>query len=155
MERERAIRNMPVLMRESGIDDSVAEFWKLWMNALRETNPRLLAYLSYMVERLLQMRSILKPTGVIYLHCDPTASHYIKVMMDGIFGHRKFRNKIIWCSRGGGVPKSDFARKHDVILRYGKGKTVTFNVDAVRIPYSADSSERLKYKARSFSPINS
>ncbi len=74
-ERERAIRGMPVLMRERGIDDKVAEFWRLWVNALRGTQPRLLAYLSYMVERLLPMKPILKPTGSIYLHGDPTASH--------------------------------------------------------------------------------
>ena len=98
-DRERAIRNMPILMREAKIQDEVVEFWRIWMNALRSTQPRLLAYLSYMVERLLQMRSILKPTGSIYLHCDPTASHYIKVMMDGIFGHGHFRNEIIWSYR--------------------------------------------------------
>ncbi len=77
-ERERAIRTMPVLMRESGLDDSVAELWKLWMQALRGTQPRLLAYLSYMAQRLLIMKRILKPNGSIYYHCDPTASHYIK-----------------------------------------------------------------------------
>ena len=147
---ERVIRTMPVLMRESGVDDKVAEFWRIWMNALRGTNERLLAYLTYMVERLLQMKPILKPTGSIYLHCDPTSSHYIKVMMDAIFGHENFRNEIVWCYRGGGVPKSDFARKHDILLRYSKGKRVTFNVDEVRIPYSEESSERLKYTARSF-----
>ena len=59
-ERERAIRTMPVLMRESGLDDSVAELWKLWMQALRGTQPRLLAYLSYMAQRLLIMKRILK-----------------------------------------------------------------------------------------------
>ena len=95
-EHERAIRTMPVLMREAGIEDSVVEFWRLWMNALRKTQPRLLAYLSYMVERLLQMKVILKPTGSIYLHCDPTAGHYIKVMMDAIFGHDNFRSEIVW-----------------------------------------------------------
>ena len=95
-ERERAIRNMPLLMRGAGIDDEVVEFWRLWMNALRNTQPRLLAYLSYMVERLVYMRPILKPAGSIYLHCDPTASHYIKVMMDGIFGPQNFRNEITW-----------------------------------------------------------
>ena len=149
-ERERAIRHMPVLMREAGVDDATAEFWRIWMNALRNTQPRLLAYLSYMVERLLHMRSILKPTGSIYLHCDPTASHYIKVMMDGIFGHQNFRNEIVWCYRGGGVPKNDFARKHDILLRYSKTKNVVFNVDDVRIPYSAASEARLQYTARSF-----
>ena len=84
--REQAIRHMPVLMRENGIDDAMVEFWRIWMNALRGTQPRLLAYLSYMVERLLIMRRILKPTGSLYFHCDPTASHYIKPLLDAIFG---------------------------------------------------------------------
>ena len=99
-ERERAIRTMPILMREAGMEDEVAEFWKLWMNALRKTQPKLLAYLSYMVERLLQMRVLLKPTGSIYLHCDPTASHYIKALMDAIFGHQNFRNEIHMAKNG-------------------------------------------------------
>ena len=70
-ERERAIRTMPVLMRDSGLDDSVAELWKLWMQALRGTQPRLLAYLSYMAQRLLIMKRILKPTGSILLPLRP------------------------------------------------------------------------------------
>ena len=61
-EQERQIRHMPVLMRESGIEDDVVQFWRLWMNALRKTQPKLLAYLAYMVPRLLQMRVVLKST---------------------------------------------------------------------------------------------
>ena len=90
----------------------------------------------FMAVRLLAMRRVLKPTGSIYLHCDPTASHYLKAVMDAIFGWRQFRNEIVWCYRGGGVPRKDFSKKHDLILRYSKGKAVTFNVDDVRIPYS-------------------
>ncbi|TCD00642.1 site-specific DNA-methyltransferase [Erythrobacteraceae bacterium CFH 75059] len=136
-ERQQAIRMMPVLMRDYGIDDDIVEFWKIWMNALRNTQPRLLAYLSYMTERLLPMRGILKPTGSVFLHCDPTASHYIKVMMDGIFGHNNFRNEIIWCYTGPGSPgMRQFMRKHDVILWYNKGKTWTFNADDVRVAHS-------------------
>ena len=68
-----------------------------------------LAYLSYMANRLRECRRVLKPTGSIYLHCDPTMSHYLKVVMDGVFDvrpgdKRKFRNEIIWCYRGGGCP---------------------------------------------------
>ncbi len=85
-EKEELAKKMPVLMREYGVEDYYVEFWRLWINALRHTQPHLLAYLIYMVQRLLHMKSILRPTGSIYLHCDPTASHYIKVMMDGIFG---------------------------------------------------------------------
>ncbi len=130
-ERERALRTMPVLMREAGIDDEAVEFWRLWMNALRKTQPRLLAYLSYMVERLIPMKGILKPTGSIYLHCDTTASHYIKIMMDAIFGHANFRNEIIWkrssthsdAAQGG----KRFGRIHDVLLFYTKGENWTWH----------------------------
>jgi adenine specific DNA methylase Mod len=93
-DKERLARTMPVLMREKGAEDYV-QFWHLWMQALRHTQPRLLAYLIYMVQRLLYMKTLLRPNGSIYLHCDPEASHYIKVMMDGIFGHRCFRHEII------------------------------------------------------------
>ena len=125
--RERTLRHMPVLMREAGIDDDAAEFWKLWMNALRHTQPGLLAYLVYMVERLLWMRLVLAPTGSIYLHCDPTASHYIKIMMDSIFGHRNFRNEIIWAYRRWPAKQQNFQRMHDVILRYSYGQDVVWN----------------------------
>ena len=97
-----------------------------------------MAYLSYMANRLLECRRVLKPNGSIYLHCDPTMSHYLKVVMDGLFERRNCRNEIVWCYRGGGVPKKDFARKHDIILRYSKTKEYIFNRDAVRIPYSTD-----------------
>lgn len=108
------------------------------------------SYLAYMTVRLLEIRRLLKPSGSIYLHCDPTMSHYLKLVMDAVFGRKAFRNEIVWCYRGGGVPKYDFARKHDVIFRYSKSSKPTFNVDVVRIPYSEDSDERLQYTARAF-----
>ena len=117
-EREEVLRAMPVLMRESGVDDKAAEFWRLWMQALRKLQPHLLSYLLYMTERLLPMRGILKPTGSIYLHCDPTASHYIKVIMDAIFGHGNFRNEIIWHYRRWTTKSAAFQKMHDVILWY-------------------------------------
>ena len=134
--RERALRMMPVLMRENGMDDDVVEFWRLWMNALRNTQPRLLAYLSYMVERLLLMKSILKPTGSIYLHCDPTASHYIKVMMDAIFRHDRFRNEIVWKRTGSHGGANRWGPIHDTILLYAKGKKHKWN--RVYQDYAAD-----------------
>ena len=84
-------------------------------------------YLNFMRPRLSESHRLLKSTGTIYLHCDHNASHYLKVAMDEIFGISNFRNEIIWCYRGGGVPKKDFARKHDVILRYTKSDNYTFN----------------------------
>ena len=96
------------------------------------------AYLAYMAVRLIECRRILKQDGSVYLHCDPTMSHYLKTTMDCVFGEENFRNEIAWCYRGGGVPKYDFARKHDIIFRYSMNKTPIFNVDDVRIPYSDD-----------------
>ncbi len=119
-ERERALRHMPVLMRKQGIDDDTVEFWRIWMNALRKTNPALLAYLSYMVERIVHLRVLLRSTGSLYLHCDPTASHYIKVMLDGVFGHQNFRNEIVWkrTYAHGGVER--WGSVHDTLLMYSK-----------------------------------
>ncbi|MCY4235706.1 MAG: DNA methyltransferase [Cyanobacteria bacterium MAG CAR2_bin_4] len=79
------------------------------------------SYLVFMAVRLLEMHRVLKPTGSIYLHCDPTASHYLKLLMDGIFGKGQFRNEIIWSYRTGGVSKNYFARKHDVLFYYSGG----------------------------------
>ena len=126
-ERQRVVRTMPVLMRDAGIDDSAAELWKLWMNALRKTQPELLAYLSYMVERLLQMTVILKPTGSIYLHCDPEASHYIKVMMDAIFGHSNFKNEITWQRHESHNTAERYGNVADNILYYVKTDAATWN----------------------------
>ena len=135
-ERERAIRTMPVLMRESGIDDATVELWRLWMQALRGTQPRLLAYLSYMAQRLLVMHRILKPTGSLYLHCDPTASHYVKALMDAIFGHDNFRNEIIWRrARAKGNISIRLPRNHDVILAYAASQYASMQSF---IPYDLD-----------------
>ena len=129
-ERERALRAMPVLMREAGIEDQAVEFWRLWMNALRSTQPRLLAYLSYMTQRLLPMRGLLKPTGSIYLHCDPTASHYIKVMMDAVFGHENFRSEIVWRRTSAHSDAKGFGKVCDYLLYYA-GNARTWNPIAV------------------------
>ena len=126
-ERERAIRHMPVLMREAGVDDDVAEFWRIWMNALRGTQPRLLAYLSYMVQRLLQVRRILKPAGSLYYHCDPTAAHYIKVMLDGIFGHQQFGSEIVWKRTSAHSSARRWGPIHDTIFYYRRGERATWN----------------------------
>ena len=126
-ERETAIRTMPVLMRENGIDDATVEFWQLWMRALRDTQPRLLAYLSYMAQRLLIMRRILKPTGSLYLHCDPTASHYIKALMDAIFGHANFRNEIIWRRTSAHSRAKRWGPIHDTLLFYSRSEHYKWN----------------------------
>ena len=98
----------------------------------------MLSYLTYMADRLNAARRLMKSTATIYLHCDPTASHYLKLLMDAIFGARNYRNEIVWCYSGGGVPKSDFPRKHDAIFRYTKSDSYYFDGDAVRVPYDSD-----------------
>ena len=110
----------------------------------------MMAYLVMMAARIVEMHRLLKDTGALYLHCDPSASHYLKIILDAVFGAGNFRNEIVWCYRGGGVPKSDFSRKHDIIFRYSKTKNMTFNVDDIRFPYSQESQERLKYRAKAF-----
>jgi len=81
----------------------------------------MLAYLAMMAPRLVELRRVLKPTGSIYLHCDPTASHYLKMLMDAVFGGRNFRREIIWRSGWVSGFKSaarNWIRNHDVILFY-------------------------------------
>ena len=133
--REREIKHLPVLLREYGIDDDIVGFWQLWMNALRRTDPKMLAYLAYMAPRLVVMRTLLRPTGSIYLHCDPTASHYIKVMMDGIFGRQNFRNEIVWFYPNRQPAKANkFQGMHDVLLVYSAGENPRFNTMEVDAP---------------------
>ncbi|MDQ3080905.1 MAG: site-specific DNA-methyltransferase [Gemmatimonadota bacterium] len=126
-EKERLAKAMPVLMREYDVDEYYIDFWRLWMQALRHTQPHLLAYLIYMVRRLLQMKIILKPTGSLYLHCDPTASHYIKVMMDGIFHHSNFRNEIIWKRTSAHSGAKRYGPVHDVLLYYTVSDSFVWN----------------------------
>ena len=100
-------------------------------------------YLIYMAVRLLEMRRVLKPTGGIYLHCDPTMSHWLKLVMDCIFGVGNFRNEIVWCyTRMSARGQRQLSRAHDVIFWYSKSAQWTFNVDAVRLPYAASSRAR-------------
>ncbi len=138
--RETEIRTMPVLMRENGIDDATVEFWRLWMNALRGSQPRLLAYLSYMARRLLVLHGVLKPTGSLYFHCDPTVSHYVKPLLDAIFGHANFQNEVIWRRydrpKGSQHKARRYGRSSDAILFYSKSGRHIFNADEIRRPLS-------------------
>ncbi len=95
------------------------------------------AYLIMMSLRMLEMFRILKPTGTLYLHCDDNASHYLKIMMDNVFGKENFRNEIIWqrAVTTKGNLKKGLARDSDSILRYSKSDTYIWNIEAVTIPY--------------------
>lgn len=99
----------------------------------------MMAYLSMMAPRLIELRRVLKDSGSIYLHCDPTASHYLKLLMDAIFNPRNFRNEIIWCYRKWSVAQKQFASNHDTILFYSKTAENVFNTQ-----YTAVSAGTLK-----------
>ena len=83
----------------------------------------MLAYLSMMAPRLVELHRVLKPEGSIYLHCDPTASHYLKLLLDAIFGPQNFLNEIIWHYRKWPSGKYTFQRNHDVLLFYAKSNS--------------------------------
>ena len=121
-----------------------------WMGLIADTEPDMYqvvlaarlahgkgmqSYLCMMAVRLTEMRRVLKPTGTIYLHCDHTASHYLKTLMDVVFGKSNFRNEIVWCYTGPGSPNmKNFPRKHDTILRYTAGDEWTWN--GAYVPYA-------------------
>ena len=89
---------------------------------------QMMAYLVMMAARLVELHRVLKPTGSLYLHCDPTASHYLKVVLDTIFGVESFSNEIIWKRTSAkGLAFTRFASNHDIILKYSKGKTSIWN----------------------------
>ena len=101
----------------------------------------MMAYLSMMAIRLIELHRVLKPTGSLYLHCDPTASHYLKLLLDGVFGADKFRNELIWKrTTPKGLAFSRFASNHDVIIVFQRGDTATWN--ASYSPHSEDYLER-------------
>lgn len=102
-------------------------------------------YVAWMKERVMEMHRILKSTGSIYLHCDWHASHYLKQMLDELFGANNFQNEIIWYYKGAGVSPKRWARRHDVILFYTKSKEWYFNPDLVRDEYAESTKERFSH----------
>ena len=114
-----------------------------WVDQITDDYPRLMeaiesaryahsdgmgAFMCFMAVRFLEMRRVLKPTGSIYLHCDPTASHYLKAVMDAIFGWKNFRNEIVWQKiRSSKAQTKGFGSVHDTILVYGKTASPVWN----------------------------
>ncbi|MDR1846577.1 MAG: restriction endonuclease [Bacteroidales bacterium] len=109
----------------------------------------LLAYIVSMALRVQEIHRVLKPTGSFYLHCDPTASHYLKLLLDSVFVPLggSLRNEMIWCySRMAAKGQRQLSRCHDIIFWYSKGKKWIFNVDDIRLPYAETSKARAGYK---------
>lgn len=94
----------------------------------------MMAYLAMMAVRLLELHRVLKPTGSLYLHCDPTASHYLKLLLDGVFGADRYRNEIIWRRTTSHNSANRYGKVADTILYYVKGDRFTWN--DVRTEYS-------------------
>jgi site-specific DNA-methyltransferase (adenine-specific) len=105
----------------------------------------MMSYLTYMSQRIVEMHRILKETGSLYLHCDPTASHYLKSLLDSIFGKNNFRNEIIWCYKSRPQSKRYFGKKHDTILFYSKGGEYTFHWEAIARPLSDETIKKYKW----------
>ena len=127
MESELAYRD--VVAREAG---KVGELLAAMRAFLGQND--MMAYLTMMAQRLVELHRVLKPTGSIYLHCDPTASHYLKLLLDAVFGADNFRNEIVWRRTNAHNNSRVYGRIHDTILFYSKSGKYFFNPQ-VR-PYS-------------------
>lgn len=92
-------------------------------------------YLNWMYENLMAIKSVMSDTASIYVHLDWHIGHYVKILMDEIFGEDKFRNEIVWCYTGPTNQKNNFPRKHDLIFLYDKSEQYVFNSDSVRIGF--------------------
>lgn len=124
----------------------VSELMKALRSFLKEND--MLAYLTMMCNRLLELHRVLRPTGSLYLHCDPTASHYLKLVLDGVFGKENYVNEIVWeRSAPKGHAFTRYASAHDVILFYSKSEKTTWNP-----PYVAHRDEYIESHYGSVEP---
>ena len=134
----------------TGANTDVAQLLQAMRGFLHDN--ALMAYLAMMAARLVELHRVLKPTGSLYLHCDPTASHYLKLLLDGVFRAENFRNEIIWHrSTGKALMKLRLPTNHDVILSYGKTENVVWNDAAIYRAYDHDNlpeKTRVKYSHR-------
>lgn len=116
----------------------VAEVMRALRGFLGEND--MMAYLTMMANRLLELHRVLKPTGSLYLHCDPTASHYLKVVLDGTFGFENYRNEIVWkrsdAHSDAKQGAKHYGRIHDVLLFYSKGDEPNFTTIYNPLPQS-------------------
>lgn len=120
---EQAEREFDELIHQPNTD--VAEMIQSLRRFLKESD--VMAYLTMMANRLLELHRVLKPTGSLYLHCDPTASHYLKIVLDSIFGPQNFRNEIIWQRTSSHNDSQRWSSIHDTILFYSRSNKFTWN----------------------------
>lgn len=126
------------LVNRGGADFRVADALEALRKLLGDND--VLAYVVMMTARLIELRRVLKPNGSLYLHCDTTASHYLKIVLDAIFGTSNFRNEISWQRSGAKNDSLRYGKSHDVIFFYTAGKTYTWN--AQYTPFDPKSIEK-------------
>ena len=133
-----------------GLPSKVAEALTAFHTLLGENDA--LAYLVNMAPRLVELHRLMKPTGSLWLHCDPTMSHYLKVLLDSIFDARNFRSEVIWQrSTGKSLQSTRLPTNHDVILFYGRSERTKWDADQMFVPYdenNLDERTSSKYSRR-------
>jgi len=117
-----------------GTNTDVAQLLQAMRGFLHDN--ALMAYLAMMAARLVELHRVLKPTGSLYLHCDPTASHYLKLLLDGVFGPENFLNEVIWKRTSAHSSAKRYGPVHDAILFYGKSEYFLWNKQFT--PYEVD-----------------
>ncbi len=128
---ERAVADYALAMQAGG---AVARYMQGFCTMLGEGG--MLAYLAMLAPRLVELQRVMKPSGSLYLHCDPTASHYLKLLLDATFGAARFQNELIWHYQTGGATRRRFSRKHDVIFFYTKSEQWKFYSERIAVPRS-------------------
>ena len=119
-----------------GPNSDVSELLPALRRFLKEND--MMAYLTMMAVRLLELHRVLKPTGSLYLHCDPTASHYLKILLDAVFGKTNFKNEIVWRrSHPKGLAFTRFASTHDVVFSYAKDSS-RWRWNPLHVPHDAE-----------------
>ena len=136
---EQAEQEYNGLLHQPNTD--VAEMIAAMRKFLNESD--VMAYLVMMSNRLLELHRVLKPTGSLYLHCDPTASHYLKIVLDAIFGADGFRNEVIWKRTTAHNDPTRWGRVHDTLFFYSKSDKPTWN--DVFTPYGDEYKERFRF----------
>src|SRR6266487_2077801 len=136
---EQAEQEYSELLRQPNTD--VTEMIASMRRFLKESD--MMAYLTMMTNRLLELHRVLKPTGSLYLHCDPTASHYLKIVLDTIFGAEGFRNEVVWKRTTAHNDPTRWGRVHDILFFYSKSEKPTWN--DVFTPYNDEYKARFRF----------
>ncbi|MGH9909531.1 MAG: DNA methyltransferase, partial [Nitrososphaerales archaeon] len=131
---DTAARNAYEYLTGNEVDSKVADLAEALYKVLGKND--MSAYLYMMATRLIELHRVLKPTGSLYLHCDPRASHYLKSVLDAIFGFSSFRNEIVWVRTTGHRDSHKYNQSHDIIFFYTKSDRFTWNPQY--IPYDED-----------------